>query len=386
MGSTMGGQTLPTIFINKSSAKTFEEENVDDALNDAAVDQAAIPDATRLTLDQSGGLPDAYQTQTKTSYICLRIMRNYLRILRGWLDENGITGTFILIMDGHASHMVPILLDLAISLNIVLYILPPHSSQCTQPMDGLPNQQTSSKFCELVSLKTRQNAGLKLKTNQLIEIFGQAIAFGNSSNNVRQAWKTCGYYDANFNPTYYERYINAALADVAGPIPPGERIATAATAIIDNVVTMVEATTVQILAQCRKRKKKAPEFALTGNITSPENIEVIKNIKAQAEEAAAEKNRIVAMEERMKEIKFRLNEFKKTVSKNCKKMKLDHLNEIAGIHTAEELRVAKERQKSENAERLAFNKRRIAELQLEEDAAIVAANFDQDNDSDDEND
>ena len=98
-------------------------------------------------------------------------------------------------MDGHASHMVPILLNLAISLNIVLYILPPHSSQCTQPMDGLPNQQTSSKFCELVSLKTRQNAGLKLKTNQLIEIFGQAIAFGNSSNNVRQAWKTCGYYD-----------------------------------------------------------------------------------------------------------------------------------------------------------------------------------------------
>ena len=41
----------------------------------------------------------------------------------------------LLLYDGHRSHISPHIIDWAISQNIILYVLPPHTSHILQPMD-----------------------------------------------------------------------------------------------------------------------------------------------------------------------------------------------------------------------------------------------------------
>jgi len=301
MGALMSGRCMPSVFIDKSKAKKFQsidignmieqaanteenEEEEKEEEDDEAPEVIRPPPPTPLPFRKYGGLHDAYKTSTKTSYICVRIMEDYIDTLDNWLTANSIKRPFILVFDGHSSHLAPILCEKAKNLGIEFYVIPPHTSQVIQAMDDLPNQQTSSKFSALISKLTKATSE-RLTTDKLIQVFAEAIVYGNSPSNAIKAFESTGYFDEKFDEERFTKYTNASIGEQSSTIAPVDRFETMSNKVfafsnivIPEIRRLSGTSSEQMEVEGKRRRNSKPSYSTTGHITNDDNMSVMLSV------------------------------------------------------------------------------------------------------------
>ena len=135
----------------------------------------------------------------------------------------------LLLYDGHRSHISPSIIDWAIENNVILYVLPPHTSHVLQPMDvGCfgPFSRMYSNEC----MKYQRTNGTTVNKYSLCPIACKAYAAALSSENLQSAFRKSGIFP--FGPENIDRSLlimsnarNKMIAeDIAEGIQQGENV------------------------------------------------------------------------------------------------------------------------------------------------------------------
>jgi hypothetical protein len=294
-GGNAFGMPTPNVFIVKSTSKKYEidkendtdkigeEETNDDFLviNDEDNEEdgeygTCIP----LNREESGGLLDAFKTKSRTSYVNSKIIQDFFRILDDWIIDNNIPKPVIVAMDGCLAHMKYELLNEADQRNIKIFVFPAHSSQTTQPMDGLPNLETKFEFFRLLKLQKNK---LKLKEGDMIKLFGKSLSIGNSPNNIRHAWINCGYTNDKFNPNNHNAYSEVPNSCLKSEISPLDRIENTSKFLVNTITDLTETDDNSLIKSIKIKSKKNLPYETIGYINSNENLQIMTNYREELE-------------------------------------------------------------------------------------------------------
>ncbi|XP_062566908.1 uncharacterized protein LOC134229216 [Saccostrea cucullata] len=138
-------------------------------------------------------------TVSKTGWSNSEIFTTYLqnhfvRFAKGRVTDQKI----LLLYDGHRSHFSPALIDWAIDQDIILYVLPPHTSHILQPMDVGCFGPFSKIYGNECHKFQRTHAGSVNKYN-ICNLACKAYTAALSPNNLRGAFRRTGIFP--FDPS-----------------------------------------------------------------------------------------------------------------------------------------------------------------------------------------
>ena len=149
----------------------------------------------------------------------------------------------LLLYDGHRSHITPNLIDWAVENNIILYVLPPHTSHILQPMDvGCfgPFSKIYSNEC----LKFQRSHGATVTHYTVCSLACKAYAAALSQQNLQSAFRRSGIHP--YNPDSIprslfvisnERHTQVSIApvNVNVQINPSSPLPDVTDATVDNI-------------------------------------------------------------------------------------------------------------------------------------------------------
>ncbi|XP_060572341.1 uncharacterized protein LOC132730435 isoform X3 [Ruditapes philippinarum] len=139
--------------------------------------------------------PGAQGTVTKSGWSNGEVFQKYLQT--HFVKYATGKRPILLLYDGHRSHITPFIIDWAIEQNIILYVLPPHTSHILQPMDvGCfgPFAKIYSQECN----KFQRFTGRVVDKYSVCAIACKAYSVALSVKNLQSAFMKSGIYP--FNP------------------------------------------------------------------------------------------------------------------------------------------------------------------------------------------
>jgi len=95
------------------------------------------------------------------------------------------------LLDGHGSHINAEFLDGAEELNILILVLPPHSTHLMQPLDVGVFQSLKRAHSQVVEDAIRVGEEIFLKPKFMQYLYKTRIA-GLKKSTIRSAWRKCG--------------------------------------------------------------------------------------------------------------------------------------------------------------------------------------------------
>jgi len=111
-------------------------------------------------------------------------------------DENAQPATLIL-YDGHKSHLSLTLTTWAEKRNVILFVLPPHSSHLTQPLDvGVfgPLKAFYNRECRAYM---HANPGIAITTRDIARLTARPFTKAFCTENITTAFRKSGIYPFN---------------------------------------------------------------------------------------------------------------------------------------------------------------------------------------------
>ena len=123
-------------------------------------------------------------------------------LFRHWLKNHfvryAVPGRpILLLLDGHSSHYEPASVEFANEENIILFCLPPHTTQDTQPLDCTvfgPLKRHWSSVCHQQQLC---NPGMIISKLNFSKIFAEAWLKALTQVNIVAGFKKCSIYPFN---------------------------------------------------------------------------------------------------------------------------------------------------------------------------------------------
>ena len=100
----------------------------------------------------------------------------------------------LLLYDGHASHVSPHLIQWAKSNNIILFVLPPHTSHLLQPLDVGIFGPFKSYYHSECSLFMRNHMGQKITRYEMSEIACKAYLKAMTPSNIQSSFRKTGIH------------------------------------------------------------------------------------------------------------------------------------------------------------------------------------------------
>ncbi|KAB0800134.1 hypothetical protein PPYR_08014 [Photinus pyralis] len=193
----------------------------------------------------------------------------------GWMTELVFTSWFrkifvpnvkefpaLLIYDGHLSHISVELIECAVSSNVTILKLPPHTSHLLQPLDVSIFKSVKTRWDTLLTEWTRLNIGSKISKSDFAQLLGKAWE-SITPDNVRNGFMKTGIYDPNlsgsstcvnrnaidckhFDPEKYERYLTSVKSQEKSdtlPLPNNDLLTPASSSNNDTVAKIPEPST-----------------------------------------------------------------------------------------------------------------------------------------------
>ena len=152
-----------------------------------------LPDLLKNAVTGSAGTVSA--TGWSNSQIFKEYLEHFLRYSQG-------QGTKLILFDGHRSHVNPDTIAWAQSHDIVLFVLPPHTSWILQPLDVACFGPFSRQYHFEAKKFMSQHPGQVIGRYNVAEIASKAYSVGLSPSNLKSAFQKCGIYP--FDPTAYD--------------------------------------------------------------------------------------------------------------------------------------------------------------------------------------
>ena len=110
------------------------------------------------------------------------------------LDRKLKSSKTLILYDGHKSHISLLLVDWAKKNNVILFVLPPHTSHVTQPLDvGVfgPFKSMYSRECQLYM---RSNPGLQVTKYDVAKLTAKPYLKAMSPENLQAAFRKAGVH------------------------------------------------------------------------------------------------------------------------------------------------------------------------------------------------
>lgn len=183
----------------------------------------------------------------------------------------------LILYDGHKSHINLTLTQWASRNNVILFVLPPHTSHLTQPLDVAvfgPFKRMYSLSCHSYM---QQNPGLTISKYSVAELTAKPYNKALSTENLQAAFRKTGIFpfdkstitDVNVVPAnIYKSTKDSDSSQLSIPI---EQPATTSTiAPSKNVPSFFAKRTVTKAVEKKPKRKFVPPF-LTGNLLIEKN-------------------------------------------------------------------------------------------------------------------
>jgi hypothetical protein len=100
----------------------------------------------------------------------------------------------LLLYDGHRSHINLTLTDSAKKHNVVLFVLPPHTSHLTQPLDVGAFGPLKSMYSKECQMYLQKNPGINITKYEIAELTRRPYLRALSSENLMSAFRATGIY------------------------------------------------------------------------------------------------------------------------------------------------------------------------------------------------
>ena len=125
-------------------------------------------------------------------------------LFRHWLKNHfvryAVPGRpILLLLDGHSSHYEPASVEFANEENIILFCLPPHTTQDTQPIDWTVFGPLKCHWSNVCHQQQLCNPGMIISKLNFSNIFAEAWLKALTPVNIVAGFKKCGIYPFNRN-------------------------------------------------------------------------------------------------------------------------------------------------------------------------------------------
>ena len=123
-------------------------------------------------------------------------------LFRHWLKDHFLKYTvpsrpLLLLMDGHSSHYEPSSAELAKENDIILFCLPPHTTQDSQPLDCTVFGPLKCHWSNICHRYLQNNPGAVVSKYNFSELFSEAWLLALTPANVVSGFRKCGIHPFN---------------------------------------------------------------------------------------------------------------------------------------------------------------------------------------------
>ena len=220
---------------------------------------------------------------SKTGWSNSTIFFNYLtKHFLQYVTTHGSEDPTLILYDGHRSHISLTLTEWARQHNIILFVLPPHSSHLTQPLDvGIfgPFKKMYSQECQKYM---KLNPGINITKYDVSQLTSKPYLKALTPENLISAFRRTGIYpfsntvisDAQVAPAIiYECHDEIDETSVSNQTDtqPAEN-----TTIAESVDFFSKRTITKAVKP--KPKKFVPPFKVCGNLLQEKNTEILTNM------------------------------------------------------------------------------------------------------------
>ena len=139
-----------------------------------------------------GATPRAAGTMSESGWSNTDIFEYYLK--EHFMKYVQGTGPYLLLYDGHGSHVTLSLIEWARAQNIILFVLPPHTSHVLQPLDvGIfgPFSRIYNNVCHKF---LRSEKGRAITKFDICRLSCEAYLKALTPNNIRSAFRAAGVF------------------------------------------------------------------------------------------------------------------------------------------------------------------------------------------------
>jgi hypothetical protein len=215
--------------------------------------------------------PGSSVAMSDSGYITTDIFLNWLQ----HFNQHKVPGKVILLLDGHSSHVKSIaVIDLAVSYNITMVCLPPHTTHYLQPLDRAffrPLKVHYDSACRTFLSNHPGRPITKLQFGSLLsEAWGRAATPGTASNGFR----ACGIFPLNKNAIPDNAFMPSTVSDVpltdASTVPAsgGPAVTAPATAELPAAVLSTAGLSVEIPFEPTAIRSTSPVTQLVTQIVT----------------------------------------------------------------------------------------------------------------------
>lgn len=166
------GQVLPPFFI-------FKGVRANEALLNGA-----LP-GTTYTMSASGW---------SNSETFLKFMDHFIKYTQAGPQATEYT---LLLLDGHSSHVTKQVIDKALENKIVIFVLPPHTSHLTQPLDVGCFGPFKRFYYSECDMWLRTHMGQTMTRYEICEVACKAYPKAMTYKNITNSFEKCGIYPLN---------------------------------------------------------------------------------------------------------------------------------------------------------------------------------------------
>lgn len=222
----------------------------------------------------------------------------------------------LLLYDGHKSHLTLTLADWARQRNVILFVLPPHTSHLTQPLDvGVfgPFKNHYYKECQFYLQK---NPGISITRYEVAQLTARPYMKAFSPENITSAFRKSGIYPFNRDKITPDQVAPATIYKTSHSDPPEDTCNNvypdgvklpdaqddkynASKTAVDSETKPSPATVISgvekghffqtrtIYSVVKKPKKRfVPPYAVSGNLTNQTNYDILTKQATKKEKSA----------------------------------------------------------------------------------------------------
>lgn len=235
--------------------------------------------------------PGAEGEMSETGWSNSQVFQNYLTKFFIKHIRSSEQPTLVL-YDGHKSHVNLILTEWAKRHNIILFVLPPHTSHLTQPLDvGVfgPMKGMYNKECQLYMQK---NPGIHITKYQIAELTARPYMRAMSPENLTSAFRKTGIHpinkdmiaDSDIAPSliYNQHDVthqSSSHPPTASSTKPHSQNEEGEDSENSKNSTFFASRTITSVIQ-KPKKRFVPPF-LSGSLSKKTNVNILKSIDAK---------------------------------------------------------------------------------------------------------
>ena len=189
----------------------------------------------------------------------------------------------LVLYDGHKSHISLTLTEWAKKRNVTLFVLPPHTSHLTQPLDIAVFGPLKSMYNIECQDYLYRNPGIQITRYEVAELTSKPYAKALCPENITSGFRRAGIFPFNRKSiapselapaTIYRKDVNSQIE--AAAISSTTETQKECPEPADNSSQDFFGKRTITVAVQRPKKRFAPPFIMTGNLLKPVNIEQLK--------------------------------------------------------------------------------------------------------------